>query len=434
MTRFPLRPTLRDVAISATRECATALIAWLCLLSCGFAGDWPQVLGPHRNAIAAEDERLADAWPEEGPPVIWERPVGSGYAGVSVVGEIVILFHRERGEEVVEALSASTGETLWRDGHPTTFYPQVGGGDGPLCVPAVQAGKVITYGAQGILRCNELKTGKREWLRDTHRDFGAREGYFGAGSSPVVVGDRVIVNVGGSRQNAGVVAFSLTDGETLWKKTEEPASYSAPTSVLVEGRPHVLMLTRYKCLLIDAEEGAIRFQFPFGQRGPTVNAATPLVSDETLLVTAAYGIGTVYATYSIYNVESVWESERLLASQYCTPIRIGSHLYAIDGRDDVPPADLKCIDLDAERVLWVEQNYGYGSLLFADGKLLSCGTNGELVLGRASPEGFVRLASHRISRGTVRALPALSEGRLFVRDEQLLKCLDVGSKGEVDAR
>ena len=99
------------------------------------AGDWPQILGPDRSGRAAADERLADAWPADGPKIAWKKTVGSGYAGIAVAEGRAFLFHRQGAKEVVEALDAATGETLWSAGHPTSFRPQVGGGDGPLCVP-----------------------------------------------------------------------------------------------------------------------------------------------------------------------------------------------------------------------------------------------------------------------------------------------------------
>ena len=413
-----------NLAAQSRQRWGAALLLVL-VASSAMAGDWPQILGPNRNGIAADDERLAEQWPQDGPPVRWERPVGSGYAGVAVAGRRVILFHRERGLEVAEAVDALTGETLWEDGTSTDFYPQVGGGDGPLCVPTVVGDRVVTYGAQGELVCRDLSTGASQWSRQTHREFGAPEGYFGAGSSPIVVGEKVIVNVGGSRQNAGVVAFDLKTGETLWKQTNEPASYSSPVEVNVSQIPHVLMVTRYKCLLLDADKGAIRFQFPFGQRGPTVNGASPLVLGDHLLVSSAYGIGSVYASFDLLGMKQVWEDERLLATQYCTPVHHDGLLYAIDGRDDLPPADLKCVDPQNRKLIWVETDFGYGTLILADNKLLILKTTGELLLVRPSPDTFDVLDRARIFRRTTRALPALSQGRLFVRDERTLKCLDL---------
>jgi outer membrane protein assembly factor BamB len=397
------------------------------------AGDWPQILGPLRNGVAANDERLADRWPAAGPRTVWRRPVGAGSAGVAVVGDRVFLFHRVDGREVLESLDAATGATQWNDGHPTTFVPQVGGGDGPLCVPVVHQGRVVVFGAQGVLVGVDATTGRRLWSRDTHRDFGAPEGYFGAGSTPLVSGDRVVVNVGGAKRDAGIAAFALATGETLWAATSEPASYSAPIAVRVENADQVLMVTRYACLLVDPATGDVRWRFPFGQRGPTVNAASPVVfGDGHLLVTASYGIGTIYAAFDAAAAAAtpVWQGADSLATQYATPIEVDGHLYAIDGRDDVPPADFKCIDRRTGRVVWSEPGFGYGTLLLADGKLLVAKTDGELVLVRPDPRGIEVLARSRPfaatpGGGALRALPAIAAGRLYVRDDRTLVCLDL---------
>lgn len=394
-------------------------------------GDWPQVLGPNRNGIATADERLADTWPADGPPVEWRRDVGAGYASVAVAAGRAVLFSRVGDRELVEGIDAATGKTLWSDGHPTTFVPQVGGGNGPLCTPVIHGGRVIVFGAQGVLACLDVASGKRLWQRDTHREFDAPEGYFGAGSTPLVVGDRVLVNVGGSRQEAGIVAFDLGTGATAWKATAEPASYSAPVAVDIAGVAHALFVTRYQCLLVEAATGTVKWKFPFGMRGPTVNAATPLVmagdaADKQLLVTAAYGIGSVYASFDGKAAQTLWEGTDSLATQYCTPIAAQGILVAIDGRDDVPPADLKAVEAATGRVLWVEGGFGYGTLLSADGKVLAAKTDGELVLMRADAAGMEVLARARPLAGTIRAIPSLAAGRLYLRDDSVLTCLRVG--------
>jgi outer membrane protein assembly factor BamB len=386
-------------------------------------GDWPQILGPARNGLAAADEKLAAAWPADGPPVVWRRAVGAGFAGVVVVGDRAILFHRVGDREIVEALDAATGATRWQADHATTFRPQVGGGDGPLCTPVVHDGTVVTFGAQGVLSAHDLATGARRWSRATHREFAAPEGYFGAGSTPLVLGDRVIVNVGG-RGDAGIVAFSLATGATLWQRTAEAASYSAPVAVDVAGAPRVLMVTRLSCLLFDPATGEECWKFAFGQRGPTVNAATPVViGGDRLLVTSAYGIGCVCAAFDRSAATPVWQGAGPLATQYCTPILVGDHLYAFDGRDDVPPADFVCIEAASGREAWRERNVAYGTLLAADGKLVVATTDGELVLVRPDPTGLRELARCRPLAGTVRALPALAGGRLYLRDDTTLICL-----------
>lgn len=389
-------------------------------------GDWPQILGPARDGHAAADERLV-AWPAAGPRVAWRRDVGPGHAGVAVAGDTVYLFHRVGDEEVLEAVAARTGERRWRHASPTSFRPQVGGGDGPLCVPTVHGDRVLTFGPQGMLTCVAAATGRPAWSRSTHRDFAAQEGYFGAGSTPVVAGDNVIVNVGGTRREAGIVAFTLADGGTAWQKTAEAASYSAPLLVRAGNAPHVLMVTRLSCLLVDPATGVVRWQFAFGQRGPTVNAATPLlVAPDRFLVTASYGVGSVCATFDAAAATPVWQDAESLASQYCTPILAAGRLYAIDGRDDVPPAHLRCIDPATGRIIWTAENFGYGTLIACGGSFLAVKTDGELVLFRDGGQGPEVLARARPLAGTVRALPALAGGRLYLRDDRTLVALDVG--------
>ena len=395
------------------------------------AGDWPQILGPDRCGVAAADERLADSWPEAGPPRSWERGIGSGHAGVAVVDDTVVLFHRVGDREVVEALDVATGTPRWSAAHSTTFRPQVGGGDGPLCVPSVHDGRVIVCGAQGVLACLDLETGRRIWERRTHREFAAQEGYFGAGSTPLVVGGRVIVNVGGRTGETGIVAFDLATGETVWTATREAASYSAPVRVRVGGGDRVLMVTRLSCLLVDPADGSVRWSFPFGQRGPTVNAASPvLLADGRFLVTAAYGIGSVCATFDDTSARpTAWEATGQLGSQYTTPVLVGDQLMAIDGRDDVPPADLVCIDPATGAVRWRERGFGYGTLVAADGKVVVVKTDGEVLLVQPDPRAIRILARTRPfadrSGGPLRALPALAGGRLYIRDDRDLVSLSV---------
>jgi outer membrane protein assembly factor BamB len=408
-----------------------AVLLGLTLHAVATAGDWPQILGPARNGIAAADERLADRWPEGGPRQVWKRDVGAGVAGVAVAGDRVFLFHRVGDRELLEALDVATGETVWSDGHATSFVPQVGGSDGPLCTPVVHDGRVVVFGAQGMLACVEAASGRRVWQRATHRELDANEGYFGAGATPLVVAGRVIVNVGGRKGDAGIAAFDLATGDTLWTATREGASYSAAVAVTIGGAEHVVMVTRLSCLLLDPATGDVRWSFPFGQRGPTVNAASPVLpGDGRLLVTAAYGIGSVCGSFDATAFTPAWQGTESLASQYATPVLVGGMLYAIDGRDDVPPADLVCLDPATGRVAWRERGFGYGTLLAADGKLVVAKTDGELVLVRPDAARLEVLARARPFAdgprgGSLRALPALARGRLYLRNDRTLVALDV---------
>jgi outer membrane protein assembly factor BamB len=389
------------------------------------AGDWPQILGPERKGKAADDEKIASFW-KKPPPLVWQKKVGSGYAGPVISQGRLILFHRIESDEVVECLDARNGSPLWKQSYFSSFVPQVGGGDGPLCTPTILGDRVITFGAQGVLSCFDLRDGTPLWSHKTHDEYQAREGYFGAGSTPIVVEGVVVVNVGGAKRESGLIGFDLETGKEKWRQTSEQGSYSAPTSVTVDGVARVIAVTRLKCVGVDPANGGIWFQFPFGSRGPTVNGATPIVlSGGQVFLTSSYGVGSTLGTLSLLGFDPLYSGEEVFASQYCTPVEQEELLYGIDGRDDVPPADLKCFNPLTRKVLWTERSFGYGTVLLADRKLLLLKTDGDLVLAEATPERYTELARTALFTTTTRALPALSGGLFYARDEATLKCVDL---------
>ncbi len=401
------------------------------------AGSWPQILGPHRNGVA-ENEDLIDSLPADGPPVVWQREVGSGFAGLAVASGRAVLFHRVGNREVVEAMDPATGRVLWKADFPARYRPSYTRDDGPRCVPLIADKRVIVYGAMGDLRCLDLETGKEIWAHQTFDEFNSGrpfrgeppEGYFGVGTTPIVVGDRVLVNVGGDTKQAGLVAFSLEDGTTLWKATSERASYSSPIARKLGEHTEVIFVTRLSVVSVSAENGAVRFTFPFGRAGPTVNAASPVLMDGHLFVTASYGIGAKWAKLTDDGAEVLWSSDDILSSQYTTPIAHQGKLYGIDGRQDVGIASLRCIEPATRTIHWSKDDFGYATLLLADGKLLAMTTDGELVFVEPTPQRYVERGRARLFTGTVRALPALADGLLYARDTDTLKCFDLRAAAE----
>lgn len=403
------------------------LLTLLCTTSVCQAGDWTQILGPYRNGHA-EGETLDAAWPETGPAVKWQRGVGNGYAGLAVFKNTAILFHRVGDLETVEALEAQTGEPIWKQTTPVSYRGTFNPNDGPIAIPLIHKGHVYTFGIAGNLQCLDLKTGKKVWSRDTHKEFKVGEGYFGVGSTPIIVEDRLLVNVGGKRNNAGIVAFSLDKGFTLWKSMPDDASYASPTSAFLHGRFYAIFVTRMHVAGLDPENGNVLFQFPFGKRGPTVNGANPVVIGNYVFATASYGVGGFWGKIDRANASEVWRNQQIMSSQYTTPIEYGGTLIGIDGRQDIGTSRLICFDPKTQKVNWSQDNFGYATLFEADNKLILMKTDGTLVLAEASLEAYKELARASIFNSTTRALPALSNGLLFVRDQKTLKCLQLKSE------
>ena len=212
----------------------------------------------------------------------------------------------------------------------------------------------------------------------------------------------------------------------MWIAGDEQASYSSPTTIDINGKAHALFVTRYNVVLLDPTNGKVVARTPFGQRGPTVNAATPLVIGANIFLTASYGIGAVLLKPAQGKFEALWSGDDVLSSQYNTPVEKDGFIYGVHGREDIGRAALRCVEASSGKVKWTEDDFGVAHLIAAGDKLLLVRINGELMLAQASPEKFESLASFRAFTGTTRAIPALANGMLFARDDKQLKCIAVG--------
>lgn len=398
------------------------------------AGDWPQALGPQRDG-SAQNERLPKRLPAQ-PTVVWKRDVGQGYAGPAVVGDRVFLFDRVGDQERLTALDRHRGEVIWEQIFPATYRGGVDPDAGPRCVPVVHGDSIVVLGAGGGLHCLQAADGKRRWSHDLVQEFRAQEGYFGFGSSPLVGNGLVLVNVGGA-SGAGIVGFHLQDGSVHWKATQDDASYSGPTW-LPHGNaspPLAVFVTRLHLRVINATDGAIVYEHPFGRRGPTVNAATPLVLDEGIFVTANYGVGAILLDWMGAKSTVIWESDEALSSQYNTPISLDGHLYGIHGREDAGVAELRCIETQTGRVKWSVREFGVAHLIRADRRALALKVDGTMLVFDLDPAKYAGASAGegvcRVSASATRSLPALSGGHLYVRDHRgdggSLYCLSLDS-------
>jgi outer membrane protein assembly factor BamB len=369
---------------------------------------------------------LLDTWPASGLTPVWKQKLGSGYAGVAVAGGRVIAFHRVGDQERVEAFDAASGRSLWKTDFEALYRGGINPDTGPRCVPLIHGQAVYAFGAAGDLHAVS-EGGKKLWSKALYEDLGGDEGYFGAGSTPIVVGGRLLVNVGG--RGAGIVALEPQTGKILWQASNEAASYSSPAAVKIGGKDQAVFVTRLNCVLADPAMGSVQVLFPFGQRGPTVNAATPLVFGGKLFTTASYGVGSQLSALSASGAKALWADDDTLSSQYATPVEHNGFLYGIHGREDVGVAALRCIEAATGKVRWSEEGFGVAHLILAGGKLVIQKADGGLVLSAADPAAYRELASFRLTEEPVRALPALAQGKLYVRTGSgggELFCLPVG--------
>lgn len=385
--------------------------------------DWPQFLGPTRDGVSPETGLLA-SWPAKGPRLVWERDVGEGFSGPVVVGDALVLFHRGGADEAVECLDAATGKGRWKYAYASGYSDRFGKGDGPRATPVVADGRIFALGAAGHLHCVDLKDGKKLWAHALAEEYRPRPGFFGVGSSPLVEGGRLLVNVGA--RGAGIVAFDAATGKELWKATDQEASYASPIAATIDGVRHAIFFTREGILSLDPATGAVRFSKRWRSRlDASVNAATPLVSGDLVFVTASYGTGALLLRCKKDGVEEVWKGDDVLSSQFVTPVVRDGFLYGCDGRQDTGTVALRCLDLKSGKVRWSKESFGCASAILAEGRLILLTDEGDLVLADATPDGYREISRATILTGPVRAHPALASGRLYARDNKRLACWDL---------
>jgi outer membrane protein assembly factor BamB len=376
------------------------------------AGDWPQHLGPARNGFYPDGDF---GWNGGGLKTAWTYTVGAGFAAPSVAAGKLFVFHRQGGNEVLEALEAKNGKPLWKSEYSTTYRDDFGFDEGPRAAPCVAEGKVYTYGAEGTLTATDAATGKRLWQRAAMKDFNAPKGYFGAVCAPVAFENKILVGVGGAN-GGGIVAFDAATGKNVWQALNDEAGYSSPVLAPLGGQPRAVFFTRTGLAVLDPHDGKVLAQHRWRSRSAaSVNAATPLVSGNQIFLTASYGTGAVLLDMSSGQPKEIWSGDDSMSCHYATPVLKDGYLYGYHGRQEMG-AVLRCVEWKTGKVKWTNEKFGAGSILLVKNRILMVRETGQFVLAEASPAGFQGVATHRSIEGSVRAYPALANGMLFVRN------------------
>ena len=449
------------------------ILAFLLLTTFAQAADWPEFMGPTRDQVSAETG-LIDAFPENGPRLVWEKAVGKGYSAPSVRGELLVVHHRSGKEEIVEACDAKTGAPRWRHAYPSNYEDPFGYNNGPRCTPLLTADRCYTFGAEGVLLCLESATGRPVWQREIQKDFEVPQAFFGAGSSPILEDGLLIVQVG-AQPNSGVAAFDADTGKTVWESVGEKswtgvpmtgwpgertvtwnradpvfdkqASYCTPVAATIHGRRHILVVTRQGLVSLDPKTGAVNFLFWFRCRqNETVNAMTPVVSGDTIFLSSAYyKLGSVLLRVKPdgKSVVEVWRGLQL-EMHWTRPVLHEGHLFAFSGRNE-PDARIRCVEMATGKIKWDRDEawpngghgrvrkgdepkvFGRGSAILADGKLIALGEAGLLGIFQPNVEKLDELARWQIPQlgYPCWAAPVLANRLLYLRDEDHLVCYDL---------
>lgn len=403
------------------------------------SGDWPAFLGPQHNSISKETHIL-QAFDNDGPALVWEMAKGSGYSSAAVQGGYLIYFHRQASNEVVEALDPETGKRYWRYAYPTDFEDRYGYNNGPRASPLIAGDRVYTYGALGMLHCLRLSTGQMLWRRDIAKEFKVPQDFFGVASTPLIVGDHLIVQIG-APGGPTVASFELLTGKMVWGAGDEwGPSYAAPAPATVHGKRRVFVLAGGESnpptgglLAIDPADGLLDFTFPWRSRSyESVNASSPVIVGNRVLVSATYRTGAALLELKPDGGYSeLWQNTDF-DLHWTTAIHKDGYFYAFSGRNE-PDARLTCVNASNGKTVWSEvleweetvaiagesrTLFGSplrGNLLLVEGRFLALGEHGHLLWLDLSPSGPEIAARARLflARETW-SPPVLSRGLLYI--------------------
>jgi outer membrane protein assembly factor BamB len=390
------------------------------------AADWPQWLGPTRDGVSPES---VEPW--TGPlKVLWRQPVGEGHSSPVVAVGRVFTHAKVAGSEREEvfARDAATGKLLWRHayGRPpfSNFF-----GNGPRATPLVDGERVYTLGVSGILACWNAADGSEVWKLNILSQFKAANLFFGISSTPVIagdkLGDKLIVLVGG--KDASIVAFDKLTGKVAWQSGSDKASYSSPVVTKHGERSLLIGLTHDGVTALDPATGQRHWQFPLVD-SLAESSTTPVRVDDLLFASSVtYGSVVLRLTEKDGKpgYEQVWK-DPALTCYFGTPVAFGEHLYVVTG-SVTPPAALRCLEAKTGKVLWTRPNVGqyHATLMRVKNRMLLLEEGGELALFEPDPKAYKELARAKVC-GKTWAHPALANGKLYVRDDRELICVEVG--------
>jgi outer membrane protein assembly factor BamB len=399
--------------------------------------DWANFLGPQYDGTSNETGLLLD-WPDEGPPVLWSRPVGESYGNPVVANGKLIIFHRIEDEEVIECIDAVNGEeTFWQFRYPTDYADRYNYNGGPRGSATINEDHVYTLGAEGVLTAVNFQTGELNWQRNINQDFNAPQNFFGVGVAPFIEQDMILINVGGSG-GAGIVAFDKYTGETIWKASGDTASYSTPIVKTINEKRTAIFHTGDGLVTLEAETGEILHKYRFRSRHrESAIAATPLYINDTIFLSATYRIGAVALKITPSGLEEVWKSVDAMQNHWATSIYQDGYLYGLDGRhpSGAGGANFRCIDFNTGKVQWThtagsERSGGIGrsTFIMAEDHLIALGEYGHLLLIKPDPKQYIEKERVRLLQHPAWAPPILAQGLLYIRNENTLLCLDLRNK------
>lgn len=387
--------------------------------------DWPQWRGPNRDGISKETG-LLKTWPAAGPAVVWRVQLGEGFSSIALVNGYAYTMFSKGNDEHLVCFDATNGNEKWR--FCTDDKYRNSWGNGPRVTPTVSGGYVYTVSANAKLYALDAKTGARLWQHDLPKEFGGYVPDLGYSNSPLVEGDLILVT-GCGGQDQSIIAFNRKDGRLVWSSYHGHPGYSSPIMISAHNIRQAFFFTGSTIVALAPNDGAFLWKYPWTSNDYE-NTATPVfIPADKLFFSSAHPreegttVLKIKTADGKLSVAPVWQNN-VMQLHFASAVLHGDFLYGTDRYI------LKCIDARIGGQKWQQRGFGEGSLIFVDGHLLVLGTSGNLALVEATPEAYKEKAAAQILRGRCFTPPAFSQGRLYLRNETEMVCLDLSETSQ----
>ena len=381
--------------------------------------EWHQWRGPNRDGISHETGLLTN-WSEAGPREVWRISLGDGFSGISISNGRAYTMYAKGEDEIVVCFDAKTGEEIWRYLDDYRFENRQGG-DGPRSTPTVDGDSVYVLSAHGRLVALDALTGKEQWGYDFTKVFESKVPQHGFSTSPVVEGNLLLVEVGGT-ENRAIIAFNKENGDIVWNTQDDSPAYSSPITVTIHNVRQAIFFTAEGLVSVSPQDGQVYWRYTW-HTSYNVNAATPVfIAPDKIFISSGYDTGAalvqIEETDGKLSVSEIWRS-RVMKNHFGSSILHEGYLYGFDD------GTLKCIEANTGEEQWRNRGFRKGTLILADGHLIVLGEGGNLALVKASHAEYLEVAQSQILNGRCWTAPSVSSGKLYLRNNEELVCLDL---------
>jgi outer membrane protein assembly factor BamB len=378
--------------------------------------DYTQWRGQQRDGSASAF-KAPKAWPENLTQK-WKVEVGAGYATPLVVGNRVYTITRQGGDEVMMALDAATGKTVWETKYPAPYKMSPATkahGEGPKATPLYYNGKLYTLGISGIVSAFDATNGKLLWQKPAP----PKDPLYGTAMSPVADRGLVIVHVGGHDQGA-LTAFDANTGAVKWEWPGDGPAYGSPVIASIDGTPHVITVTQKKIVGVDLPTGQLLWERPLAARAST-NSLTPIVHDGVVIISAQDAGTQAFRPMKRggqWGTDVLWENTDV-EMKLSNPVLVGDLIYGFTWKNS---GQFFAQDVKSGNVVWrgKEREAGHSSLVKAGNVLFWLNDDGKLTVGTAGPQGFTPAKTYTVAESATWAQPTVSGNRIFIKDVNAL--------------